>query len=216
MQNRTPFLLIAAMITTGVALSACSGTQPSKPGKEGNPAAVALSPAPVEEMAAVGQTDPAEAPSAATLPGGAMPAPLLQADEAQQAVVEPAAEETLPTRYVFSFKTNSASLSESDYEEIKRHADYLVSHPDAMITIAGHADIRGPKALNEKLARARAEAVALALMENGVSEAQILVTSHGEEVPVINENNWQENRRAEIEYIDDYRLSSRQAGEAAN
>ena len=214
MENRKPFLLTTAVLATATALAACSGTQPTRPASDASPEAVVQAlmedPSPISanvetdaaaqpELVATLET----APEPLTQPTGGAP---VQTETPEGIGVDTA---TLPTRFVFSFRTNSASLSEADYEEIKRHADYLVGHPNSVITISGHADIRGPNALNEKLARARAEAVARALMENGVSEGQILVTSHGEDVPVISEDNWQENRRVEIEYIDDYMLSER-------
>ncbi len=206
MENRKPFILTAVMLAGAATLAACSGTQPTQPDIDATARAIAAAPLPVtaeRPEPAQADTQVAAMPEPLTQPAGAAPV-----DMAEPAPAE-APTEALPTRFVFSFATNSASLDEADYAEIKRHAEYLVAHPDAVITIAGHADIRGPKSLNEKLARARADAVALALKENGVSESQILVTSFGESVPVVSENNWRENRRVEIEYLDDYRLSAR-------
>ncbi len=68
------------------------------------------------------------------------------------------------------------------------------------LTVAGHTDSSGSKAYNDQLSRSRAEAVAAALEERGLSEG-VKVEWHGENKPRIelpDGTREQENRRVEI------------------
>ncbi len=119
------------------------------------------------------------------------------------------AEKELPQQYVFHFETNSVSLKNDALQEIEKHAHYLRAHANSVVSISGHADIRGSSEYNQALSLKRAHAVAEKLRQLGVAEEQIMVASHGEGAPAVDEGNWGENRRVELEYLDDYMLSTR-------
>jgi outer membrane protein OmpA-like peptidoglycan-associated protein len=60
------------------------------------------------------------------------------------------------------------------------------ARPVPRIAIAGHTDTMGESDLNNTLARARAEAVAVKLQQAGLKPEEIIeVTSHGENNPLI-------------------------------
>jgi outer membrane protein OmpA-like peptidoglycan-associated protein len=115
----------------------------------------------------------------------------------------------LPQHYVFHFDTNSTSLDEEAKKDLKKHAHYLTGNPDSVVTISGHSDMRGASDYNIELSRKRAQAVADTLKSLGVGEDQIIIASHGEDVPMIDASNWTENRRVELEYMDDSMISTR-------
>ena len=131
-------------------------------------------------------------------------------DQAYQdtALAEPNMESE-PSGFVFHFATNQELLDTDDLKALGSHARYLVAHPETVVSIEGHADIRGAKAYNDALSLRRAEYVSRQLIAAGVNASQIVIVGHGEDVPVKSEHNWKENRRVEVQYIDDYMISSR-------
>lgn len=67
--------------------------------------------------------------------------------------------------------------------------------------IEGHADGRGPAALNERIARQRAATVRDFLVDRGIDPARLEIRSFGEDRPVFPNNtleNFRKNRRIEI------------------
>jgi peptidoglycan-associated lipoprotein len=86
---------------------------------------------------------------------------------------------------------------------IQAHAQYMVAHPDARVTLEGHTDERGAREYNIALGNRRAQAVRRMLMFHGVADRQVTTVSYGEEKPVAlgqNEEAWSRNRRVEIAY----------------
>lgn len=68
-------------------------------------------------------------------------------------------------------------------------ADVLKKHPDLQVTVTGHTDATGSKAINEKLSLQRAEAVSFYLMKKGVPTKQIIVMSLASENPAVSGSN---------------------------
>ena len=67
--------------------------------------------------------------------------------------------------------------------------------------VEGHCDERGTREYNLALGERRANAIAELLIINGVSRANIMTVSYGEEKPSArgsNESSWSKNRRALI------------------
>lgn len=106
----------------------------------------------------------------------------------------------MPTEYVFQFRFDKADINKSDKTGIRAHAEYLLAHPNLLLAINGHTDSRGPKVYNDVLSEKRAEAMAKQLIAYGVPESQLITNGHGADNPITSENNWQENRRVELEY----------------
>jgi OOP family OmpA-OmpF porin len=107
---------------------------------------------------------------------------------------------TLPSVY---FASGSAKIDEKggklldDVAAAAKKRGYLNSE----IYLSGYADSAGDKAANERLAKARVEAVRKALIERGVMEDRIDVRSHGERhqhVKTAEGKAEEENRRVEI------------------
>jgi peptidoglycan-associated lipoprotein len=78
-------------------------------------------------------------------------------------------------------------------------AQWLVSHPQARITIEGHCDERGTREYNLGLGDRRANAAKNYLAARGVNAARITTISYGKERPIAlgsDESSWAQNRRA--------------------
>lgn len=114
-----------------------------------------------------------------------------------------------PTYLVFNFDTDSTNVHEYDHFFLKQHASYMKSNPGLVLKISGHTDARGSKIYNEELSQRRANEIARMLVSYGVPESQIEVSGLGEVVAVNDENKWQENRRVELEYIENKMISIR-------
>jgi peptidoglycan-associated lipoprotein len=86
---------------------------------------------------------------------------------------------------------------------IRDHANYLLDHPEASVTLSGHTDERGSREYNIALGERRAESVKRLLLARGVSAQQVNVVSYGEEKPAVaghGEEAWSKNRRVAFNY----------------
>lgn len=104
---------------------------------------------------------------------------------------------------VFYFDFDKSIVRPASREALAKHAEYLVSNPDARIVLEGHADERGTREYNIALGERRAKAVSRYLTIQGVAASQVESVSFGEEVPVAfghEDNAWQLNRRVEVRY----------------
>jgi outer membrane protein OmpA-like peptidoglycan-associated protein len=100
------------------------------------------------------------------------------------------------------FETGSADLRPGAHDRLRAIAAALEHQPDRQIIIEGHTDARGNDASNERLSRARAEAVERFLLDNGVPSARIRAFGRGESEPIADNRSPEgraENRRVEIE-----------------
>lgn len=93
-----------------------------------------------------------------------------------------------PAPHTFTFQnlqfdTGSAAIG-SDYRaELADLGHTLAAQPDAKLRIVGYADARGNEAPNQALGKQRADAVAAALIANGVNPDNIETVSGGENAP---------------------------------
>ncbi|NVK74313.1 peptidoglycan-associated lipoprotein [Marinomonas sp. CT5] len=104
---------------------------------------------------------------------------------------------------VFYFDFDKSIVRPESREALAKHAEYLISHPDARVVLEGHADERGTREYNMALGERRAKAIARYLTIQGVAPSQIETVSFGEEVPVAfghDSEAWQLNRRVEVRY----------------
>ena len=81
-------------------------------------------------------------------------------------------------------------------------ASSLKANSDVKVTVSGHTDITGSRALNRRLSQARASSVRTYLIEAGVSEAQITgAAGFGPDRPIASNKTAEgkaQNRRVEI------------------
>jgi outer membrane protein OmpA-like peptidoglycan-associated protein len=78
------------------------------------------------------------------------------------------------------FASSQSSLNESMHVQILNLSRALKEYPNALIQVDGHADPRGDSEFNLDLSQRRANAVANALVEQGIDRARIVVRSFGE------------------------------------
>ncbi len=110
---------------------------------------------------------------------------------------------SLLSRRTVYFDFDSSELSAEAREIVEAHARYLASHPDATVTLEGHADERGTREYNLALGERRAESVRRLMTLIGASSPQLNVVSYGKERPAVeghDESAWRLNRRVEIVY----------------
>ena len=114
-----------------------------------------------------------------------------------------------PATPVLYFATDKDHVAAGDFTMIKLLAEFLLAHSNYVLHINGHADERGTAIHNADLSARRAQQVATLLESLGVPAAQVSVASFGATMPVGDPHRWDENRRVELLYSDDYVVSAR-------
>jgi len=114
-----------------------------------------------------------------------------------------------PAKPVLYFATDKDAVAPEDFDSLKQHAGFLLAHARSVLHVNGHADERGTPGHNADLSARRARQVATLLTSLGVPAAQVNVASFGASMPVGDPHRWDENRRVELLYADDYVLSAR-------
>ncbi|HWQ95481.1 MAG TPA: peptidoglycan-associated lipoprotein Pal [Gammaproteobacteria bacterium] len=108
----------------------------------------------------------------------------------------------LSQRIVY-FDLDSSEIKAEDHATVTAHGKYLVSNPNASVTLEGHADERGSREYNLALGERRSNTVRQLLLAEGATAQQIQTVSYGEEKPADPEHNedaWSLNRRVEFVY----------------
>jgi outer membrane protein OmpA-like peptidoglycan-associated protein len=103
------------------------------------------------------------------------------------------------------FDSGGATLKPGADELVSRLSQFMQSHPDIKVRIEGHTDSIGSDSYNEALSQRRAESVASALENRGVSAARIQAVGRGKFAPVAGNDTpagRQQNRRVEIIFSD--------------
>lgn len=106
-----------------------------------------------------------------------------------------------PHRTRFHYGFNKHILDDADTAIIRQHAAYLKNHPGLQVRVHGHSDNFGSGGYNRFVARQRASTVARLLMQEGVPQSAILVTSWGADRPLARPEDHAANRRVELEYL---------------
>ncbi len=136
-----------------------------------------------------GCPDPTPPPvPAAPVPAAPAPPPL------------PIEQKTLILKGV-TFETANAVLLASSYPALDELASELQTLPNIELEISGHTDDRGSPAVNLKLSRARAQAVANYLVRKGVAANRLKVAGYGSGKPVATNHTAEgraQNRRVEF------------------
>jgi peptidoglycan-associated lipoprotein len=99
------------------------------------------------------------------------------------------------------FEFDATTLSEQARTSLANNAEMLRKNSTVTVRIEGHCDERGSDEYNLALGERRAASVKRYLVEHGVGEGRISVTSYGEERPLDpghTEEAWAKNRRAEF------------------
>jgi OOP family OmpA-OmpF porin len=102
------------------------------------------------------------------------------------------------------FEYKSTKVSQNSLKTIHEYADFLKKHPKQRAEILGYSDSIGSASYNKKLSKKRAEAVARALIKEGVPASQLVAVGMGEADPVADnttEAGRAQNRRIETKLI---------------
>ena len=94
--------------------------------------------------------------------------------------VEPPA----PVRFLLYFVAGADRLTPASELELDAIRAAALARPGPDLSIVGHTDTKGPAAVNERLARRRAEAVSALLVGRGLPPDILTIDSFGEADPV--------------------------------
>jgi len=103
-----------------------------------------------------------------------------------------------------AFEPNSASLTSQSRPALDSLAVLLLQYPEQRVRVAGHTDNTGRPAVNLRISRERADAVAKYLVSRGVTTSQVVARGFGATRPIADnstEAGRARNRRIEIIYI---------------
>ena len=109
-------------------------------------------------------------------------------------------ESSLTSSSTVYFSYDNYNIDSIGSDKIKNLAA-IVKKNGFNVRVEGHCDERGTREYNLALGERRANAIAELLIINGVSKANIMTVSYGEEKPSArgsNESSWSKNRRALI------------------
>ena len=165
----------------------------------------------ITEQTTTAPAQPATTPAATpalpvervTLPGGRSVelAPNTLNYQLQQFLASP---EPAPRRFTFdrlNFATGSAELPADAQSTVTGLGQILQAYPNAAVRVEGYADARGSDQTNAQLGAQRAEAVARALISQGLPANRVTAASGGETNPVDSNTTAQgqaENRRTDL------------------
>ncbi len=113
--------------------------------------------------------------------------------------------ETRVTLRGVNFQINEAELLPISRDILQDVARSLVANPQVTVEVAGHTDNTGPRELNERLSRERAEAVKAFLIENGVAAERMTTMGYAWDQPVASNSTASgraQNRRTELRRTD--------------
>jgi outer membrane protein OmpA-like peptidoglycan-associated protein len=99
------------------------------------------------------------------------------------------------------FEPGSATLDPDSLAVLDGVARSLKANPHVRVTIAGHTDSTGTATRNDRLSKARADAVREYLVDKGVSGSRLEARGYGARRPVADNDTWTgraENRRVEL------------------
>lgn len=99
------------------------------------------------------------------------------------------------------FATNKSELSAASRDALTKFANSLKNSPDTDVTIYGHTDNTGTRAVNERVSKERAEAVANFLVGQGISRSRIKTEGLAYDQPIADNNTAEgraQNRRVEV------------------
>lgn len=104
-----------------------------------------------------------------------------------------------PELRTIHFDFDRAEIRPGDAAILDANAEWLRAHPESLVLIEGHCDDRGTAEYNLALGERRARSTLGYLVQRGVADRRITITSYGEERPLCTEGTeacWAQNRRA--------------------
>ncbi len=99
------------------------------------------------------------------------------------------------------FRTGSAKLRASSFRVLRKAVKLLEEFPALRLTISGHTDNRGARAMNVTLSQKRADSVKAYLVKKGVAADRIVAKGIGPDKPIASNKRWAgraRNRRVEF------------------
>jgi outer membrane protein OmpA-like peptidoglycan-associated protein len=90
-----------------------------------------------------------------------------------------------PVHFILSFASDSVELLPASVQQIPEIIAAIQQRVPTRVSVVGHSDTRGDKAYNLDLSLRRAMAVKQQLVERGIDETFVDVSSHGEENPLV-------------------------------
>lgn len=94
------------------------------------------------------------------------------------------AEPPVPVRFLLYFEAGTDRLTEESVRKLDTVVAAMRRRPAPDLSVIGHTDTKGPAAVNERLARRRAEAVAGLLRAAGAPMEVVSIDSFGEVDPI--------------------------------
>jgi len=122
--------------------------------------------------------------------------------ESKSEMLDRSSELKLPDNSMLFYETDKYKLVDDQRSQLQPLAEFLKNHADVKLTINGHADIRGTEKYNQSLSEKRAKTVLELLVSMGVAPQQLITHGYGELKPMHDKNNWDENRRVELNFYD--------------
>jgi len=93
--------------------------------------------------------------------------------------------ETVSIKMNVKFPSNSAIVSEANFSEIRKVADFMKQFAQTTVTVEGHSDDSGRATYNKSLSQKRADAVRATLINHFKLAAQrVNAVGYGEETPI--------------------------------
>ncbi|MGF6669262.1 MULTISPECIES: OmpA family protein [Pseudomonas] len=99
------------------------------------------------------------------------------------------------------FDTGKADLKHGSQRNFEQLAQYLTANPERKVRIEGFTDDVGSEDFNQRLSERRADAVAFALQQMGISADRLITKGYGKQFPVAGNadaRSRQLNRRVEV------------------
>lgn len=99
------------------------------------------------------------------------------------------------------FATNKSELSSASRNALTKFATSLKNSPDTDVTIYGHTDNTGTRAVNERISKERADAVANFLVGQGISRSRLTTEGLAFDQPVADNSTAEgraQNRHVEV------------------
>jgi peptidoglycan-associated lipoprotein len=182
LQRSAGLLTLCVVISVGAA--ACGKKAPE------------TTPAPPPPPAAAPAAPPAPPAPPAPTPAPAAPRALTEEEIfAGKTLADLNAERPLGDVY---FDLDEAVIRDDGRAPLQKNAEWMKRWGSTRIMVEGHADERGSAEYNLALGERRASAVRAYLVNLGIPENRITITSKGKEAPFCTESGescWQQNRR---------------------
>ena len=147
--------------------------------------------------------EPKPEPVAPPPPPPPPPAPAPEPPKEVAKPVPPPPAKIVLDEAVLHFANGKADLGPDATAAIRKVADSLKAYPgDYTLEVSGHTSSTGSKAVNKKISKARAEAVAKVLVDSGIPASKVTSVGVGPDKPIADNKTKEgqaKNRRVEID-----------------